>query len=442
MDSATNNLSLGQDFVDKMFRFIPGGVSIATDAMCSTITHNPIAAAFLRVEPWQNLVVSAQDLTVFRGGAALKSTQLPLHRAALFGEIVMDEELEFVWADGVVKTAMWSAKPVMDEQGKICGAIATLQDLTLRKQIEADLRASEERYRILFTNNMDAILLTSPEGQIYHVNPATCEMFQRTEAELCAIGRLGIIDVTDPRLNLILDERSSQGSTRRELTMVRKDGSKFPAIISTAVSKDRNGQELATTIIHDITERKKIEENLRQAKEEAERIATFDYITGLLNRRAFMNRVEQEIERAKRQTTPTALIIVDVDLFKEVNDTYGHVVGDLALQKFSQCLTQSARPYDLIGRYGGEEFIICLPNTTLNDAVKVAERARVAVEQLEIMLDASQRIYLTASFGVAYMEYDSAESIDAFIARADNAMYRAKAVRNLVCVDAQEKSSS
>ncbi len=309
-------------------------------------------------------------------------------------------------------TALFSAKPLSEKSGKIFGAIATLKDITFRKQIEEDLSASEERYRSLFENSIDAILLTSPSGQIHYVNPATCAMFQWTEEELYAIVRQGIIDASDHSLYTIINERESYGKTRHELTMVRKDGTKFPTIVSSAFFKDRFGQDRATTIIHDITQLKQVEESLRQAKVEAERLATFDDLTRGLNRRAFMNRLEEEVSRAKRQEKSIGLIIMDIDLFKLVNDTYGHLVGDFVLQKFCACITQSLRPYDIFGRYGGEEFIVCVPNSNLSETATVAERMRREVEQLEIFVNNSQRINVTASFGVAHLDYSSRESMD------------------------------
>ena len=118
--------------------------------------------------------------------------------------------------------------------------------------------------------------------------------------------------------------------------------------------------------------------------------------------------------------------------FKVINDTYGHQAGDYVLGRFCDCITQSLRSYDFLGRYGGEEFIVCLPNTNLTEATKVAERMRWEVEQLEIVND-FLHISITASFGVSHLNYMSQESLDSFISRTDGAMYNAKSKRNLVC---------
>ena len=165
-------------------------------------------------------------------------------------------------------------------------------------------------------------------------------------------------------------------------------------------------------------------------------LANTDALTGLLNRRAFMERIGVEMLRAQRQKNPLSLIMTDIDHFKGVNDTHGHQVGDLVLQRFAGQLTTSARPYDFVGRYGGEEFVICLPGADGRQAGPVAERMRSQIEDMEIMLpDGSQSIRITASFGTAPYSIESGEHIDLLIKRADDALYLAKKEgRNRVCV--------
>ena len=156
-------------------------------------------------------------------------------------------------------------------------------------------------------------------------------------------------------------------------------------------------------------------------------LANTDSLTCLLNRRAFMERMEQEMSRAQREKKPISLILVDIDHFKNVNDTYGHQVGDLALQRFSGELTASARPYDFLGRYGGEEFVVCLPGADGLRAASVAERMRRQIENMEIMLpDDSRSIRITASFGTASISVESGRNVDLLIKSADDALYRAK----------------
>lgn len=144
---------------------------------------------------------------------------------------------------------------------------------TLRRKIRmktVQLAESEEKYRSFFENSMDAILLTTPDGNISAANPSACSMFERSEEEIISLGREGMVDVTDPRLEQLLEQRRKYGRARGELTMIRKGGVPFPAEISSAVFQDSSGVMNANTIIRDITQQKQIKENLVIAKEQAE----------------------------------------------------------------------------------------------------------------------------------------------------------------------------
>lgn len=188
--------------------------------------------------------------------------------------------------------------------------------------------------------------------------------------------------------------------------------------------------------IQDITSLKQTEDELKKAKEKAEIMARTDYLTGCLNRGAFVEHLEKVVERAKREGTPTSLILVDVDYFKNVNDTFGHLAGDDILRQFSNCIMDNSRSYDVVGRYGGEEFVICLPNTSLPEALLVAERMRSSVEAIDFKYKGSGIVRMTGSFGVATWDHIAGDNIDSFISRADNAMYEAKKNRNCISLSA------
>lgn len=165
-------------------------------------------------------------------------------------------------------------------------------------------------------------------------------------------------------------------------------------------------------------------------------LANTDALTGMLNRRAFLGRMEAELHRAIRRQEPFAFIMADIDYFKRINDTYGHQAGDVVLKKFTNVLAASIRPYDLAARYGGEEFILCLPETSGRQAESVAERIRgnVAAETI-VLADQSEPVQITASFGVAAFSPGAGDTIDAVVNRADGALYRAKGEgRNRVCL--------
>ena len=147
-----------------------------------------------------------------------------------------------------------------------------VRDITVRKRTEEALRESEERYHSLYDSSLDAILLTAPDGRILAVNSSSCRMFERTEEEIKQIGRSGILDTSDPRLALALEERNRTGKFNSELTLIRKSGARFPGEVSSSVFKDKDGNARTCMIIHDITERKQLETEIQDAREYAENI--------------------------------------------------------------------------------------------------------------------------------------------------------------------------
>lgn len=161
-------------------------------------------------------------------------------------------------------------------------------------------------------------------------------------------------------------------------------------------------------------------------------ICVVDHLTGAWNRYAMVTKIAEESERAQRTGQPCCLCILDLDHFKRVNDEYGHLAGDLVLQGVVRFLTGRIRKYDYLFRYGGEEFLICLPNTGLADAEALLDRMRLELASMPIDIGEDRSIRITASFGVT--ELVATEHHDFSIDRADHALLCAKAKgRNQVC---------
>ena len=161
-----------------------------------------------------------------------------------------------------------------------------------------------------------------------------------------------------------------------------------------------------------------------QARKRAELLSNIDHLTGTLNRRAFEKQLDAEINRARRENLSLSIILADIDFFKQINDTHGHQVGDEVLKILAEFLMQQCRSYDFVGRYGGEEFILCLPGAGQEDAFKKAGRLCKAVQKLEI--PGVDKVKISASFGVASLRAVEGENIDTIFKRADDAMYQAK----------------
>jgi len=171
---------------------------------------------------------------------------------------------------------------------------------------------------------------------------------------------------------------------------------------------------------------KNLQDDLKRTNELLLELSNTDHLTGLFNRRYLMDALAKEVQRSMRKGGNLSLIILDIDHFKKVNDQYGHLQGDLVLQKVAQLLQKELRNYDIAARYGGEEFIAVLPDAALEEAVFVANRMRTSVQSTKFSGELSQTS-LTISLGVAQFSKESCTTEDEFIKRADDALYRAKA---------------
>ena len=164
-----------------------------------------------------------------------------------------------------------------------------------------------------------------------------------------------------------------------------------------------------------------------------------DPLTGLPNRRHFRAVLEREIDGVARSGEPALLLMLDIDHFKSINDTHGHVAGDLVLQAVAKCLAGCIRPMDSIARYGGEEFAVVLPNCLVSVGQAVAERIRQTVESLTIRISPVTGVRATISIGGAYAPEWVRSTAPLWIERADSLLYRAKSEgRNRVCIDHQQ----
>jgi len=219
--------------------------------------------------------------------------------------------------------------------------------------------------------------------------------------------------------DLLVDEFGASGMISKSISQrtrqifgLRKDGSEFAAsafVIRTNVGAFNQGYAAVL------------------------RLAATDPLTGAFNRREFTSLADQESQRANRYNHPLSIMMLDLDHFKKLNDTYGHAAGDKALQRFTTLCCNALRTVDVFGRWGGEEFVTLLPETDVEGAVVIAERLRKLVSQ-NILVYNDQKISLTASIGIA--QYRSGEvTVEGPLSRADSAVYDAKkAGRNRISV--------
>jgi PAS domain S-box-containing protein len=199
------------------------------------------------------------------------------------------------------------------------------------------LKESEEMYQLLYENSMDAILLTSPDGNIQAANPAACTMFGRTEEEIISAGRNGIVDSTDPRLPGALEERGHTGRFKGELTFILKDGTRFPGEVSSNVFTDHRGQTRTSMIIRDITERKIMEQHERQALQHIEK------------------NLEQIATLNDQIRNPLAIIVARISLDEKTNANEQIMMAvksiDEIVTKLDQRWAASAKVREFLRRY-------------------------------------------------------------------------------------------
>jgi diguanylate cyclase (GGDEF)-like protein len=198
--------------------------------------------------------------------------------------------------------------------------------------------------------------------------------------------------------------------------MKRRNGEEFWALLSARMI-EFEGEAALLAGISDVTDQKILEERLRD-------LATKDELTGLCNRRHFIELAEIELSRSRRKSAPTALAMLDIDHFKLVNDHFGHATGDRALLELARAMKETLRGSDISARIGGEEFVVLLPETTLEGALSVTERLRERVGRAEIPTGDGRLAKITVSAGIA--ELLPTEGLDALLKRADDALYLAK----------------
>ena len=224
---------------------------------------------------------------------------------------------------------------------------------------------------------------------------------------------------------LVQSTRKGQGDFDTQFRIVRLDGQvRHLKAAATLISDERDAKQRMIGVNWDITRQKELEDRLRQA-------ATIDSLTGLNNRAKFLDAATLQLKLAKRQRTDLCILMLDIDHFKTVNDTYGHAVGDQVLKSFGATISGLLRTTDICGRVGGEEFAIALIGSKLSDAKEVAKKICDTVAQNEITTDGGL-VGITTSIGVACLRGD--QELDGLMNRADQALYKAKASgRNRVC---------
>jgi diguanylate cyclase (GGDEF)-like protein/PAS domain S-box-containing protein len=322
--------------------------------------------------------------------------------------------------DGRLYNEELTITPVRVGGGNITHFIAVMQDITQRKSMERQLRDSQLLFSSVSNSVPALIWMTGTEKGCTWFNDSWLAFTGRAMEHELGYGWTEHVHPED--LPGYLEKFDAGFETRDayslEYRMRRHDG-EYRWLLGKARPRHDAAGEFAGYIgsCLDITEQKNLQLELV-------RLASTDALTDLANRRYFLEQMEIALERFRRHAIPTALIMLDLDHFKQVNDHYGHAGGDEALRHFSALIRTTSRKVDLPGRLGGEEFAILMPDTNLAGAMEYAERLRRALESTPTRLG-EQQIRLTMSAGVSIFSAGDI-AVDTVLNRADAALYRAK----------------
>lgn len=303
------------------------------------------------------------------------------------------------------------------------------------RRAEKALRQSEERYRQMARLLPQVVYEIDSHGAIVFMNEAGLKAFGFPASQLDEGVDFMSIFAPSERLHAQASlTRALKGEklNGEEYTAQRSDGSSFPiTLYSAPLMRDDSVVGLRGFAVDTTDQKKALQEkelliaDLIETKELLLHQATHDPLTGLLNRAALLDALHKELERANRESTSLSVVMVDIDHFKQINDSYGHLVGDEVLRQVAYRLRKFIRTYDSCGRYGGEEFILVLPGCDLRSGHLLAERLRSVFDSdpLRTMINFYP---VTLSFGVASATGPNTPDVDSLIRKADQALYRAK----------------
>jgi diguanylate cyclase (GGDEF)-like protein/PAS domain S-box-containing protein len=316
-----------------------------------------------------------------------------------------------VWIDAGVAA-------IRDPDRGVVGWIGVCVDVTAhRTSRQAETGDGDERYRVAFDNAPIGMGLVRSDGSWLQVNAAFCRLLGYTEPELMM---LTLADLTVPGDATVRADESQE--TRSETRYLRADGTAIWVAASTTLVRGPDEKPLYYVLqVEDIGDRKQTERELR-------RLADHDSLTGLLNRRGFMEGLRRELRRMERKGEYGALVLLDLDNFKTVNDTAGHLAGDQVLRATAEVLRRRLRSTDVIGRLGGDEFAALVLNVTPRQASEIAAETAETLRSMTVTAG-DTTIEVAASIGVVAIDEMRYDNEDELLAAADRAMYRVKSLR-------------
>jgi len=331
---------------------------------------------------------------------------------------LQDFETKIVTSTGKVIPIRLSCE-LLHQGGREIGTIGFFHDISGRLALQNHLAESENKFRTLFETASDAIFSIDENGTILMANRAAKVVFEYPGQEIVGLDVRQVLGSGQEGTWEVLARYALRSEPGKyvETSAMSRSGKKIPFHISVSESAS-DGKKFYTVILRDVSQIKAYEENLQN-------LANTDSLTRLYNRRQIYPILQTELDRAARKKVPFSVLMMDIDHFKKFNDTYGHAGGDLLLAGFSDKIRNAFREMDTAFRYGGEEFVVLLPETTSRNAMVPAERFRRLIAGSSLPMPPDGRpVSVTVSVGIA--GYRDGDTIDDVIRHADLAMYAAK----------------
>jgi diguanylate cyclase (GGDEF)-like protein/PAS domain S-box-containing protein len=343
--------------------------------------------------------------------------------------VVRDLQLEMVRKDGSILPVALSATAVYDASGRFHHSRSTLFDDSERRRFEQALRNSEQRLQTLIDNVQTAVVVHAADSSIQFANPSAAQLLGLTPEQL--LGRTAI----DPAWHFVREDGSPMPIDEYPVTrVIRSEQALRDYVVGIHVSAAEPIRWVLVDAVPALGENGRLRQVIvsfidisgrQQRKLDLEHMASTDLLTGLATRRHLLELAGHEIARARRSGRSFAVVLLDIDRFKSINDRFGHETGDRVLRGIGDLLQRELRGVDLPARWGGEEFCVLLPETDERAAVEVAERLRTAVAGASIVAPDGSPLRVTASFGVALSTRDDTD-LRGLVDAADHAMYQAK----------------
>ena len=336
-------------------------------------------------------------------------------------------QIEKVSSGGNAEWFEVSTYALEDSNGDVIGAIEHIKDVTERYRAERLLKDEISRRRLLVEQSGDGIVILRQDGKVYEANLQFARMLGYSMEEVQQLSAWDWDTLVSREELLDMIEKVDTAGAHFETQHRRKDGTLCAVEISSNGAVYR-GQKLVFCVCRDITEKKAFEAKIRE-------LAIRDPLTDVYNRRHLFERLGETVAEHSRNEGEFCVSILDLDHFKAVNDTHGHLAGDAALKEFARTVASVIRPYDILGRYGGEEFIIVSKNAGAVDTGRVIERVMSTVRKKAFLFE-GHKMRLTVSCGLAASsEFEPGDlSVETLVARADRRLYEAKAAGRDRCV--------